>query len=474
MLPEVAHRSGAPAIVLSLIAALLSVILGAAIAEGGEYGPFLAVALLGGLAGLLVLNRPVLLVYLVIPLSASASVFREVSIPIGNTNMTVSGLIWLGIACLVMLSLLARARHLQVPRYLWPFIAFSAWALVRWALTPTGFLGLKDVLWYSMPMLFGLFTPLAMGNDRATFLRRVQNVERAFLYSALIPVTVFAFALGAGLAEMTWRGPWGELADARGVPLFLLTVLAVALAKWRYGPNKSLGRIFSFVAAGTIFFTLARMASLLALGLIALSRANPRRKWQILLAVLLAVLTVFCAITQIPVLERRFFFTEDWDPSQGLQGVNTAGRRTNWPVVFLSALRSPLIGHGLGTSRELVGSIVSMRTGIDRSHVYPHNEYLGVFHDAGIVGLIIQLLAWVPVLLSSWRQWEGTAHPHIAKWSMASVFGVSSILISAITDNTFHYAIVCVPVTILFSITFSPCLEGTRHFTISSNELLHG
>jgi len=463
-LPDVVHRSEVEPKGAVLISALLGVIIAAAIALGGEYTVFLAAALLGGLVGVLVLLRPVLLLYFVIPFSAAVSVFREVAIPIGNTDLTLSGLLWLGVDFIIVLSLLIRARHLRAPRYLWPFIAFSVWVVVRWTLTPTGFLGLKDVLWYSMPVLFGLFTPLAMGNDMPMFRRRVQNIERVFLYSALIPVMILAIALGTGLAEMTWRGPKGDLVgSARGIPLFLLTGLAVALAKWRYGPNKWLGKIFSFVTAATIFFTLARMASLLALGLIALSRTNPRRKWQILFATSFVGLIAFYAITHIPVLQQRFFFTEDWDPSQGLRGVNTAGRNTNWPVVFLSALRSPLIGHGLGTSRQLVASVVSMRRDIDVEAYYVHNEYLGVFHDAGMVGVVTLLLAWATVLLSSWRRWEKFAHPLIAKWSMASVLSVSSVLISAITDNTFHYVAVCVPVIIVYSIAITLPITDSGH-----------
>jgi len=452
ILSELAQRSGAPPRSLVLIVVLLSIFLGATIALGGEYGLFLVFTLLGGLMGFLVLIRPVLLLYWVIPFSASASVFREVFIPIGNTDMTLSGLLWLGIACLATLSLLVRARNIQVPRYLWPFIAFSGWTVVRWILTPTGFLGLKDVLWYSMPMLFGLFTPLALGNDRLTFLRRMQNVERALLYSALIPVALFAFALGTGLAKMTWRGPTGELVGAaRGIPLVLLIILAVALAKWRYGPNKRLGRIFSFIAAGTIFFTLARMASLLALGLIGLSRTNPRRKWQILLATLFVGLVALYAITHIPVLEQRFFFKEDWDPSQGLQGVNTAGRNIMWPYVFASAIQAPVAGHGLGIARLVTAQLFVGKKDVTQYH--PHNEYLQIFHDMGFIGLLLALVAWGGVFVQQWLMWESTQeNKSIRKWTMAGALGTAVVLATSITDNTIHYATVIAPVSVIISI----------------------
>jgi hypothetical protein len=104
-----------------------------------------------------------------------------------------------------------------------------------------------------------------------------------------------------------------------------------------------------------------------------------------------------------------------------------------------------------------------MRRDIDVEAYYVHNEYLGVFHDAGMVGVVTLLLAWATVLLSSWRRWEKFAHPLIAKWSMASVLSVSSVLISAITDNTFHYVAVCVPVIIVYSIAITLPITDSGH-----------
>jgi O-antigen ligase len=451
-LPDVAHRSEVEPKGAVLISALLGVIIAETMPlGGGKYTVFLAAALLGGLVGVLVLLRPVLLLYFVIPFSAAVSVFREVAIPIGNTDLTLSGLLWLGVAFIIVLSLLIRSRHLRIPRYLWPFIAFLVWVVVRWTLTPTGFLGLKDVLWYSMPVLFGLFTSLALGNDMSMFRRRVQNIERVFLYSALIPVMILAIALGTGLAKMTWRGPKGDLVgSARGIPLFLLTGLAVALAKWRYGPNKWFGKIFSFVIAGTIFFTLARMASLLALGLIALSRTNPRRKWQILFATSFVGLIAFYAITHIPVLQQRFFFTEDWDPSQGLRGVNTAGRNIMWPYVFASAMQAPVAGHGLGMARLVTAQLFVEKK--DVTEYLPHNEYLQIFHDMGLIGLLLALVAWGGVFVRQWQVWERAKDKVTSKWAMVGTFGAAIVLVSSITDNPLHYSMVIGPVAAVIGI----------------------
>src|SRR5690606_35083896 len=58
---------------------------------------------------------------------------------------------------------------------------------------------------------------------------------------------------------------------------------------------------------------------------------------------------------------------------------NTSGRANIWRAVWQSALSSPVIGKGFGSSAALL----KKRFGIE----HPHNEYLRVFHDLGVLGL---------------------------------------------------------------------------------------
>lgn len=436
---------------LFLALLLGSIAVGGIVAAAEKFGFILAIALVGAIWGVVALMRPMLLLCAAIVIAASVSALREIAIPVGRTTMTLSGLAWLMIAGLVLLYLLIHARSVQVPGYLWPFIAFVGWAGVRWLLTPTGFLGLKDLLWYSMPVLFGLFVPLALGRDKRTVLRNVRSLERVFLGSVFIPIALLAVALATGLAEMTWRGPRGELVgSARGMPLYLLVVLAVALANWRYGPLKVRGRLFSLLALGTILFTLGRMASFLGLMLLGLSRINPRRKWQLLGAGVVVAAIMLFAITHIPILQQRFFFTEDWDPSMGLKGINTAGRSLIWPTVYLSAMQSPILGHGLGVARIVTTQLFAGKKDVAEYH--PHDEYLQIWHDMGVIGLFLVIVSWAGTFVRQWRRWEHSTRRLVAKWGMASVLALSAILISSLTDNTLHYPIVVVPAIIVISI----------------------
>jgi len=431
-------------LVLVIVATLITSVL---LVVRVQAGLFTVVSLLAILMSLFALGRPVTIFYTVITISSLSSIFREVAIPVSNTEMTLSGLLWLAVAGFSALFLLVNARRLCVPHYVWPFMAFFVWTVIRWLLTPTWLLGLKDVLWYSMPALFGLFVPLALSKREKTILASVNRVERALLCRAWVPVVVYAIALLTGLAEMTPRGPRGDLVgSARGTPLYLLVVLAVALANWRCGPRKNQGRFFSLLSLGAIFFTLARMASLLGLTIFFTSRTNPRRKWQVVGSLILAGLTAFYAITHIPVLQQRFFFTEDWEPSMGLTAVNTAGRKLMWPAVFASATQKPYMGRGLGTARLVTGRLFAGKKDVEEYP--PHNEYLQVFHDLGIVGLGLIVIAWGNVFWTQWRSWKSHSDPLVKKWGMASILAIGSLLVSSVTDNTMHYPIVMVPVMI--------------------------
>ncbi len=417
----------------------------------GEIGIYAAIGILGAMFALFAIQYPVLVLYLVLVVSVFVSALQEFSLSVGSTQLRLSGALWILIALIVVASLLVRIRWIRVRAYLWPFLVFQLWAAVRWILAPSGFLGLKDLLWYSMPALFGFFMPVVLKREQqsATYIRLF---ERLLLFSVFGPILLYTFALTSGLAEMTWRGPRGVLVgSARGVPLYLLIVLSVALASWRYASSKQKGVLFGYITMGTILFSLGRMASVLALTLFAIRRVSLRHKWSLLIRWGLAVLLVVVILIQIPVFRQRFFIQSNWSLSDGLGGINTAGRSRMWTVAFYSALDSPIIGRGLGSARVKVAQEV-FADDDDITEYHPHNEYLQAFHDLGLIGLGLLGIAWGLLLMRTWRQWEHASSPIAAQWSMAATLSISVVLISSLTDNTLHYPFVVVPTFIIVGI----------------------
>lgn len=392
---------------------------------------------------------PPSLIYTALIFSAVSTTIRDFSVAFGNISLTLSGFVWICIMLAIVVQLvmhLARTGKLVLPPYALWLMPFWVWSVLRWGMTPTGAVGMRDLLWYSLPVLIGLYVPIALKKHQS-----FKSVDRAFFWGALLVFLVYAFALLTGVAEMTWRGPRGALVgSARGAPLYLLTALSVGVAAWRYGPRKFGGWSLSWLALGTIFVTLARIASALATVVLLARRVHPRHKWRIFIAVATAILLMALAVWYIPALRNRFFFTDSWNVSMGLTGINTAGRNQFWTVTFASAMEQPWIGHGLGAARLVVGQAFGERLGV--TEYFPHNEYLHIFHDTGIIGLLLALGGWLGILSQQWQRWKRSVNPLQAKWSMASTLATAALLLSAVTDNSLHYPFMLAPVMIIVGI----------------------
>jgi O-antigen ligase len=123
-----------------------------------------------------------------------------------------------------------------------------------------------------------------------------------------------------------------------------------------------------------------------------------------------------------------------------------------WPATFNHALENPIFGWGLGSARLLVAGVLPRK---EAEQYHPHNEYLQVFHDMGVVGVILLLLAWILLLTQHWRGWKAAhlaANYLQAKWHMASTLSIGMVLITSVTDNTLHYTFVVGPVFMLVAL----------------------
>ena len=400
---------------------------------------------------------PELLPYFVLFSSSFTGLLRNFdSLGVGITSVTVSGLRWAGIGGMALLlgGMLWLRFQSSIPRYYLLFVPFLVWTITRWVTSPWRAVGAKDVLFYSLPLLIGLYTfiVLVIRGGRIT-----RSLEKTALWTAFIPGLLYAILIPAGLVRYTKNGPKGIM-GARGVVVYLLVILPIALANWRYGRSfreKRYGLLISLVIVGTILFTLSRTASLVALGLFVLRRVNPSKPVKAVLGGILATALALTALLLIPSFKERFFFgsTINLSSEYAVRALNTSGRNRMWPTTYDHALKRHVAGWGPGSARLLVArEVFSLEKG---NEYFPHNEYLQIFHDLGIVGLILWLLIWVPVLLKHWKRWKAadrSGDDILAKWEMAATLCIVIILLTAITDNTFHYAHVMGPSFIIIAL----------------------
>ena len=60
--------------------------------------------------------------------------------------------------------------------------------------------------------------------------------------------------------------------------------------------------------------------------------------------------------------------------------INLTGRSDFWETTWDSYVTSPVIGHGVGSADRLITRTYSESTG------HPHNDYLRLLHDYGLLG----------------------------------------------------------------------------------------
>jgi O-antigen ligase len=135
-----------------------------------------------------------------------------------------------------------------------------------------------------------------------------------------------------------------------------------------------------------------------------------------------------------------------WDV--GGVAVGMSGRNHIWPVVIESAMRHPVVGGGLGSSQAALGDFDSETVG------HPHNEYLRVWHDGGIIGEILLLLALLPWLATLGRQWINLARHSVLRPDVTLAAGLTlfGIMAAALTDNGFIYSFVMGPSGLLIGL----------------------
>jgi O-antigen ligase len=107
-------------------------------------------------------------------------------------------------------------------------------------------------------------------------------------------------------------------------------------------------------------------------------------------------------------------------------------------------MQSPLIGNGPGAAVELISARFQ---GI----AHPHNEYLRIFHDFGIVGVLLFFGGMLMLIGRVMRRIRQT--DHAVHWS--ALLATLSIFASAVTDNPLNFQFIMIPAAVLIGLSLS-------------------
>lgn len=356
-------------------------------------------------------------------------------------GLDMSGIRLIGISAGLGTVILTRRdllRGLLAPEARW-YTLFLLWAAATLAISPDRLEGLRLLLKVTYPLL--LFLVVA-GADRTP--GQVRGLADAALWGATIILLLNPFVVANG----GYAVEAGQVLRVSGpgshhnpFSFYLLTILLICVARFRTrGHVRYL--LLGSVALVWMALTLTRitfLASLVAVGVAAIYAAVVDRSMRALLT-MVGVGLLIGALVIRGVLERTFGYVPTGgqlltlmaDPVALYEAVNWQGRETLWGILWVVFLQSPLIGSGLGAASAAL--VATLGEGA------PHNEYLRLAVDVGIVGFVLFILAmagWTRAVVRAAR--DGKTDPLCQELAMPALAGLAALAVIATTDNAFDY-----------------------------------
>lgn len=426
----------ASAVGLSLLAAWLLV-------ARPPFAAGLALVILGVLILALGYYAPAtrVLVYSVLGISATVNLIRRVEVGPMTGYAWLTGLITVSA---VILALALPTSSLPAPsrRVLTLMSIFPAWALLSVSLKPPTQSGLQNILVYVGFASIATVSAVATATGAIGF----ASLRRAFFWT-------FSAASALYGASLVLDGMGGtSVVDARAYAVFAAIGVAwtAALARYGYRPERRLA--LAMVALAFLSLSRTGFAVALFVCVIALVGFDTPRKLGRTVAVLgvVAVLGTAAVIFTNPFAAR--FSEPDRVTLPGGVEVSVSGRQQIWKATWSSALSSPLVGQGAG-SAELAVAAVSSTAG------HPHNDYLRVFHDFGLVGVAFLLVAIASPIAAAARSLRSApiTEPAVRALHLASILAAFGLALEMITDNSLVYEFVVAPTAVIIGASL-----GTR------------
>ncbi|MCB2213189.1 O-antigen ligase family protein [bacterium] len=390
--------------------------------------------------------KPLLLVYFTVISASTSTIVKNIgNMNVGGTTMSTSGMRWALITFIAGVINLYYFRNKGIQRKYWLYMVFLAYGVVIYIVKGSAGTGDKDLVWYALPMIIGMFTYNYFLNAD---LKRFEHNDWLIRNNVFIVMWMFGWFFATGGLVMTANGPDGDVV-ARTVALFTSTILPIPLARWRYHPDpkqRRIGLVYSLLFLGTVFITLSRMALGTGMMLVVISRNRPRHFMRLVTAVLVGGTLIVSLFVAVPAFRARMFKNGrlPQNMTEFLITFDSSGRFSKlWPHTVASAMDSPIFGQGPGTARRNIGEAMTAQK--VQQEYPPHNEYLQVWHDFGVVGAGILLIFYVYLTLQLWFRWkfhDDRGNYVQAYWSMAGFLSIFLIAFSSLTANTLHYPFV--------------------------------
>jgi len=309
---------------------------------------------------------------------------------------------------------------------------FAIWSVAAIPLNPSS-AGIQNVTVY-LGFVLGISVTGSLCSAPATD-RLLGQIQKAGWF---VGVVYLASVLVAGLGA-------SDVYDARAFGLAALIVLSVVIARrtsW----------LLPILLLLDVALSLSRTATLLAILILAVGlavrSASRGRAIRLFVLVVLGAIVTWFAFTRFAPLRDRF---QGGDQAFGYGGqqFNLSGRADLWSFTIQDARHHWWVGAGPGSADRAV-----LRHFVTVSH--PHNDYLRLLHDFGVVGLLVFVVGFLTLMVRTWKLGRSTGRP--IHWSaFLALLGVAG---TAFTDNTIVYPFVMIPLGVLVGASLSEWSDG--------------
>jgi O-antigen ligase len=270
-----------------------------------------------------------------------------------------------------------------------PLVFFLFWGATSLAWTPSFVDGFQNLLALgTMPLL------LTVGEATASTVPGFSHwVIRCLDAAAFTGASIYAASV------VFWGAGTDAVITARSFGLFAVYGVASQLVKWRYGRKSGL----LWAAAITVLIGVSESRLMLGIAVVLfplaqIPAAGLRRCLRVAVVTAVVAGLSYGAFNYFDALRDRFL-KGDVSLKVGDISINGSGRAAFWRTTLESWSEAPVWGKGAGSSEGLIESVF-----ITVGH--PHNDYLRILHDYGIIGETLWIVAISTLLVCVWRTWR--------------------------------------------------------------------
>jgi O-antigen ligase len=245
-------------------------------------------------------------------------------------------------------------------------------------------------------------------------------------------------ACGYAVSVVVFGFDSGQIFSPRSFALSALVMIAATIPTAedrRYGPW--LPALLFLLVTASLSRTATVVAAFMLIALAVRASRGVRLRRTVVLSSGLVIALVWMINSWAPVRE-RFESAGDNTSVAGIT-LNSSGRARVWSVTLQSAKEDIWFGHGPGSANRLISQVFGSGIG------HPHNDYLRLLHDYGIVGVALWGVGYLVLLFRVLKRARLAPDRSSERIHIAASLALTAIALGMITDNVVAYLFVMVP-----------------------------